>query len=200
MASSPIFEEWCDNIKARVMAEGDPADLAGTRKFLKESLQEAKKNHPQFEDKTVTDVYHCITEKIHRARMQIEQEEPPKPEDFWNAAYDFNPLGQAGFPQLLKFLRPNRFEVIPLGQLYGCVQLGLIPAMGALPPSDLEMDITKLPVAKTDSGAISYADGHPSEDSHSGPQYETVTRCDIEDDVLRRFASLGWIVQMDEIG
>lgn len=63
------------------MAEGDPADLAGTRKFLKESLQKALKNHPHFENKTVTAVYGCITGKTHRAGMQIEQPEPSKPEE-----------------------------------------------------------------------------------------------------------------------
>lgn len=94
----------------------------------------------------------------------------------------------------MELLSQNHYDVIPLGLLYGNVKLGLIPAIGALPLSIMETGVTDLQPARTDAGAINYPDGHPSEESHFGPQFSIVKDHGTDQGVLRRFASLGWVV------
>ena len=97
---------------------------------------------------------------------------------------------------------------IILGKVYGRVTLKLLPAMGALPEyPDLEHDIP-LNFAGTDSGAIAYPDGHPPEaaalpDYFSSPSSKLTTTPTIkpsEDGKLRRFTSLGFVLQKDDEG
>lgn len=85
--------------------------------------------------------------------------------------------------------------------------LKLIPAVGALPTSHIPNFSSPFEYAATDSGAISYPDGHPSEEtapldpkdfSFEGKSVPTIKA--FQDDKLRRFASLGWVVQEDSQG
>ena len=74
----------------------------------------------------------------------------------------------------------------------GHAELALIPGKGALPAIE-EDNVTKgkYSYAATDSGAIYYADGHPSEFDPPYTQPESYSKRH-----LRRFVSLGWVIHI----
>ncbi|KAL8823370.1 MAG: hypothetical protein Q9191_005917 [Dirinaria sp. TL-2023a] len=118
----------------------------------------------------------------------------PTPEQFWKAAYEFDPLGSSTgtVTELQEILSTRHLESVPLGKLYGLneAKLELIPGMGALPTTEAT-DLPDLHYAATDSGAISYPDGHPSE--FDEPRLIVTS---LADNKLRRSASLGWVIHV----
>ena len=85
----------------------------------------------------------------------------------------------------------------------------LIPCQGTLPFSENPNVTPSLNYAVTDCGAVSYPEGHPSEDmalpqrsqssspsAFASTQKRTVK--DADDDILRHFASLGFVVWESE--
>ncbi|KAL8723945.1 MAG: hypothetical protein Q9166_008211 [cf. Caloplaca sp. 2 TL-2023] len=91
----------------------------------------------------------------------------PSAQDFWNAAHDFDPLGPnspGSGSALQSILTSSHMEPIPIGKVYGRTMLKLLPVMGALPAVEIPGLRTPFGFAATDSAAISYPDGHPSED------------------------------------
>lgn len=135
----------------------------------------------------------------------------PKPtsQDFWKAAYFYNPLGPNPPPNgsaLQRIITSGRMEPISIGKIYGTTLLKLLPVIGALPAPDIPGFEAPFDFAATDSAAISYPDGHPSEDDMA-PQWENLPGGGMrqsqkppiikaaDDDKLRRFAALGWVLQ-----
>ena len=95
---------------------------------------------------------------------------------------------------LQKLLNYPEWNAIPIGKLWGWADLALIPGKGALPTTEKD-DVTNLKYAATDSAAIYYADGHPSEFDPPYTETESLRRRR-----LRRFASLGWVIYTRDDG
>lgn len=144
----------------------------------------------------------------HDAEERIASKGPKvSSEEFWQAAYDFDPFAATSPPgpkSLESILQSGQMRLVHLGKLYGKIPLMLLPAMGALPDHPEPNDKIPFKFAATDSGAISYPDGHPKEAipvsdldklSVSVQSSKDVTVKPSEDDKLRRFASLGWVMQ-----
>lgn len=133
----------------------------------------------------------------------------PTSQEFWKAAYDYDPLGPNPPPngsELQRIITSGRMEPISIGRIYGEVLLKLLPVIGALPAPEIPDFEAPFDFAATDSAAISYPDGHPSEEDMA-PQGESLPGGGMgrsrnspnikaaEDDKLRRFAALGWVLQ-----
>ncbi|KAL8874904.1 MAG: hypothetical protein Q9192_009126, partial [Flavoplaca navasiana] len=80
----------------------------------------------------------------------------PTEEQFWQAAYDYPES------KLVDYLASERAGPITIGKLYGETMLKLLPSIGVLSAAPLYPE-PALDFAATDSGAIYYADGHPTE-------------------------------------
>ena len=127
--------------------------------------------------------------------------------DFWDAVYQFDPLGpgQPEVSRLEKIYESGQLETLTLGQIYGKTTLKLLPCQGALPTTESRSFKPPFGYAVTIGGAVSYPDGHPSEEmalpylkgstSRSKGDIALPTIRDNDDDTLRRFASLGYVLQ-----
>jgi len=94
--------------------------------------------------------------------------------------------------KLNELLYPNRFGAIPLGRLRGETKLELILAMPCLPSGSVpEEHDPGFEEAITESYAIAYPDGHPSEE-----QIRLRVR-PANDEKLRRCVALGYVVIID---
>ncbi|KAK3170770.1 hypothetical protein OEA41_002852 [Lepraria neglecta] len=193
MATPQTSIEVYDQIDAEATTTGADVDIETLEPFVKEEIKKAQELYPFMKHRTDTDFYIYVTTKQLQKKQTLYQERPTA-DQFWNAAYEFDPLDLPSPEptELEKFLFSNRLDLIPLGKMYGGIKLALMPGVGSLPISKIESNIT-LPPARTDSGAISYPDGHPSEECSSGHQINMVIKPS-EDRKLRRFASLGWIM------
>lgn len=137
-----------------------PIQKEGSNKrwaFMEELLDNAQQTYHSMSDVTIIEYHrYYLRRNAHEKQEEIEQ---PKtiPEQFWNAAYSFDPLNTpAGtVSDTQRELSRRNLESVPLGRYGGMnnARLKLIPDIGALP---------NLRCAATDSGAISYPDGHPS--------------------------------------
>lgn len=79
----------------------------------------------------------------------------PTEEQFWQAAYDYPES------KLVDYLASERVGPITVGKLYGETMLKLLPSIDVLSAAPLDPE-PSLDFAATDSGAIYYADGHPT--------------------------------------
>lgn len=131
----------------------------------------------------------------------------PTSQQFWKAAWDYDPLGTntAGPSMLQRIINSNRLGPITIGNVYGVRTLRLLPAIGTLPAQKLPFT-PPFAFAATDSCAISYPDGHPSEQmispttvSASRPTAPRMTKPS-NDNILRRIAALGWVAMQDSDG
>ncbi|KAL9615633.1 MAG: hypothetical protein Q9204_008719, partial [Flavoplaca sp. TL-2023a] len=80
----------------------------------------------------------------------------PTEEQFWQAAYDYPES------KLVDYLASGRVGPMTIGKLYGETTLKLLPSIGVLSAASLDPEAS-LDFAATDSGAIYYPDGHPTE-------------------------------------
>ena len=124
--------------------------------------------------------------------MQRRREEPsPSAQQFWRAAYDFDPLARHD-GDLVQMVDSKKLQRVPLGRLEG-TRLELEPDLRALEQSYARVYNIPLPRLKFQS-AISYYECHPSED-------EEMVRVEADNDtLLRRFLCLGWVIMIDEYG
>lgn len=121
------------------------------------------------------------------------------PQDFWNAVYDYDAWSN-GNTQLEKIFHARQGQTLTLGKIYGQTTLKLILWEGALPSNEDDFEdsgfVPPFDYAKTDGGAISYPGGHPSENKASSKTKAstTPTITPDQDDKLRRFTSLGYVI------
>lgn len=159
--------------------------------FVENEIDQWRRIHSFMDDATVDQFFQWrVTNDAHKKHLTLAQPKPTA-EQFWEAAYSFDPHNAAsGVTELQRILSMKDLDSVPLGRLYG-VKLELIPGMGALPTTDDSTKITNLPYAQTDSSAIAYSDGHPSE-------FDEISLIikDVSDNKLRRFASLGWVIHV----
>ena len=125
-------------------------------------------------------------------------------QDFWDAVYDFDPLAPDSPPvtRLQQIMYSGQLKTLTLGKIYGRTTLKLIPCEGALPTTETQGWEPGLEYADTDCGAVSYSEGHPAAckdretaDMLEGRSVAVRTIGDDEDETLRRFASLGYVIQ-----
>ncbi|CAF9940954.1 MAG: hypothetical protein HETSPECPRED_002694 [Heterodermia speciosa] len=124
------------------------------------------------------------------------------PQAFFEAAYAFNPSEPeqpARETELVKLTVTDLLRAIPLGKVYGDQMLYLVPRKNCLKPSNIAVQyLTAFPVAASDSAAISYPDGHPSE------QYDergsSIALKSETDSRLHRCWPLGYIAYLGEEG
>ena len=192
MATPQTSIEVYDQIDAKATTTGADLDFETLGPFVKEEIKKAQELYPFMKHRTDRDFYLYITTKQLQKKQTFYQERPTA-DQFWNAAYEFDPLDSPS-PESTegeKFPFSNLLDLIHLGKLYGRIKLALMPGVGSLLISKIEGSITLLP-PRTDPGAISYPDGHPSEEYSSGYEINMVIKPS-EDRKLRRFVSLGWI-------
>lgn len=184
--------------KIRKTLFDSPIRKEGSRKrgeFVHKLFEHAQQTYPFMSNVTILD-YYRYSLRQNALQKQMIQGPKPTPEQFWNAAYNFDPLNTpAGtVSDLQRILSRRNLESVPLGK-YGAMsdaRLELLPEIGALPTTDDVEGRISLRYAATDSGAISYPDGHPSEFEESRVRIKST-----EDRKLRRFASLGWVIRVD---
>jgi len=197
MATPSSYQEVFDQIDKECRDSGAAytTDLDGLTDFIAKAMNQARAQYSFMHNKTDGDYSRYILGKqaIAAGRWTL----PPTPKQFWDAAYSFGRSSQirtGKHSQLYKFLTDYNIDAMPLGKLWGETTLKLLPCLGALPVTDLSDKITNLGYAPTNCGAIYYPDGHPSEDvSHTDLSSS-------DDDKLRRFASLGWVIKVGPNG
>ena len=191
MSEPQSWEEACEMIDARLIAsldEGVDAYAAS----MEQNFNEFRVKYPRLmEGKTLFSV------KAHNALKDLADDMNAQSAplctatQLWDAVSRLDALALRNNDplSLRKLLCSENFGPIPLGKVYGTHQLWLLPAFAALPSSVTEVK-PKLKYSQTFSEAISYPDGHPSED-------EFTLRVNNNDDEeeLRRYVSLGWVVQ-----
>lgn len=130
-----------------------------------------------------------------------------KEHDFWDAVYEFDPRGP-GQPELSRLERiyeSGQLQTLTLGKIHGKTTLKLLPCQGALPTTESSSFTPPFDYAVTIGGAISYPDGHPSEElappnpndrtPSSKPRLKVMpTLKDDDDNIIRRFVSLGYVL------
>jgi len=195
MATPSSYQEVFDQIDKECRESGAAyTDLDGLTDFIAEAMNKARAQYTFMHNKTDADYSRYILGKqaIAAGRWTL----PPTPKEFWDAAYSFGRSShKAGtHSKLYNFLTDPCVDVMPLGKLWGEKTLKLLPCLGALPDTDLTDKLTNFDFAPTNCGAIYYPDGHPAEDvSHTNLSSS-------DDDKLRRFASLGWVIEVDRNG
>ncbi|KAL8935867.1 MAG: hypothetical protein Q9216_005218 [Gyalolechia sp. 2 TL-2023] len=129
---------------------------------------------------------------------------PPTSQQFWKAVFEYDPHGQnaPSISDLQRIIGSGVAGPYTIGKLYGKTTLKLLPAIGCLPAHPIPDFDPPFDFAATDSVAISYPDGHPSEEllagkfqlpSSSGVQVTATIKAQ-DDDKLRRFAAIGWVI------
>lgn len=169
--------------------------------FVGQELAKVQKDFPKVTPKDY--FLHQIVQNNKKQQALVQNTLKPTASQLWDAAYSYNLLGNDGetgsagtVTKLQTLLNYPEWEAVPLGKLWGHAQLALIPGKGALPATE-EDNVTKgrYRYAATDSGAIYYADGHPSEFDPSFTETQSYSRRR-----LRRFVSLGWVIHIRSDG
>ena len=138
------------------------------------------------------------SDRKHEEEKQAkEQARQITPEEFFAAAYEYDPLG-TNTPfrdtKLVKLLVTGGLKPIPLGKVYGNTPIWLIPRSDALPISPISLKgFTSYAPADTDSGAIRYPDGYPSEAQYAGDSHSQLDGESGDPDILRRIWPLGYL-------
>ena len=206
MARFTTAEEVFDSFGQEAHSEGlSRGDARKHLQWMKEKMAEANKIYPFMANMTLKD-YFDYRSRYNAGVIKESQISNTISEglSFWRAAYDFDPLNIPGRSNLEKMLAKGKMEPLILGKIYGKVTMSLLPGIGALPVHDPDFN-PPLDYAATDSVALFYPDGHPSEDMvyqnlkesppPTAPTTRTATIKPNQDDRLRRCACLGWVIQ-----
>ncbi|KAL8652350.1 MAG: hypothetical protein Q9226_004311 [Calogaya cf. arnoldii] len=177
--------------------------------WFEDQIEQRRARYPSMAYATFGDFLRWKMGKMAQEVREAKAAPKPTARDFWEAAWDYDPLGpnpQPNGSELLRIIMSGHMKPISIGKIYGEVLLKLLPTLGALPAPDIPGFDGPFDFAATDSGAISYPDGHPSEEqlgsfwedlpggSKRPSQKPPVIKA-ADDDKLRRFAALGWVLQ-----
>lgn len=156
-------------------------------KSIEESFSRFKDQYSFMQNKTLHNYFGYHAAKDAQATQRARWAPNFTPYQLWDAVCQLSPSvsTRLGSSHLRELLASEKFDLVPLGKVYGTHKLWLIPALGARPTIPLK-ESPNLGFAHTNCGAISYPDGHPSEG-------ELITTVDTKDDEekLRRFVALG---------
>ncbi|KAL8733562.1 MAG: hypothetical protein Q9166_001970 [cf. Caloplaca sp. 2 TL-2023] len=140
--------------------------------WVQKQIEEAKKQYPFMQNTTADEYMDYHSNRFRHEFVSIDTQPVPTNEQFWKAAYDYDPLGSspsAVANDLQRMIASGRLQPLPLGKVYGQTLLKLIPTIGALPAASIPGLKTPYNLAATDSAAISYPDGHPTRRMLSQP-------------------------------
>ncbi|KAI4207458.1 MAG: hypothetical protein LQ346_000587 [Caloplaca aetnensis] len=182
--------------------------------WITKKIEEAKIRYPFMQDATEEgfNVWGLREDAIKiKSSNQNQNLPPPTDKEFWKAAYQYDPLGPnpPSVTDLQRIICSGRAAPYTIGKLYGRQTLKLIPAIGALPSAPILEPGWQAPFhfAPTDSAAIYYPDGHPSGTwqprqpaATFTPNPTVYTATARDDDKLRRFAALGWVIMENSEG
>ncbi|KAL8751988.1 MAG: hypothetical protein Q9184_005881 [Pyrenodesmia sp. 2 TL-2023] len=207
-------EEVFDAIQSKAYSTGaGNGDYPSFSSWLNETFEQARQTYPSMKDKTVMDYLMYHQTRRYEDFKAKNAGPAPTAQQFWSAAWEYDPLGQlTGRQSTLEVLiNSNRLGPIIIGKVYGEKTLRLLPAIGALPAQKLNFT-PPFQFAATDSCAISYPDGHPTEQlispstpsaSASASRPTDISEYLIKpsnDHILRRIAALGWVAMQDSRG
>ena len=191
MVDPQTWEEVClgiDDKTEPALNEG----LDAWEAAIEKEFNECKNQYDFMNQKTIGDylAYH--------AARQIEDKQEwlggprPTPDQLWNAVFNLDVFGSyTAENEIRKLLGCGDFDLVPLGKVYGTDVLWLIPSLRSLPDTVVHSTGSHRGVAPTNCQAVAYPDGHPSED-------EIKLGLSQDENRLRRFVSLGWVVKGDE--
>ena len=203
-------EQVWEQIKQWTLENEDLADAWEHEEWLKVKIDAAKARFPFMRNATMQDYTGYVIRQMAGANIKAAAARHIpnlKEQDFWDAVYEFDPRGpgQPEVSRLEKIYDSGQLQTLTLGKLYGKITLKLLPCQGALPTTESRSFTPPFGHAVTIGGAISYPDGHHSEEmalpdlkgytSRSKGDKTFPTVRDEDDDTLRRFASLGYVLQ-----
>ncbi|KAL8750736.1 MAG: hypothetical protein Q9199_006880 [Rusavskia elegans] len=156
-------EEVFEELREQSLQEGHYYEAFSEKyQWVGEKLIKIKRDYPYLGIKTASDYFDWLVERHNRNFRSSVNEPVPTDEEFWKAAYDYDPLGPNPNSDLYRMIASGRKGPLTLGKLYGETVLRLVPAVGVLPAVPLDFEPT-FGFAATDGEAIYYPDGHPTE-------------------------------------
>ena len=164
------------------------SDNSEFESYIADQIKQGQQHFSFMHGKTTKDYYQYHSQRI-AEKDQREFEAPaPSAQQFWQSAYDFNPL--PGWDNdLVKIIDSDKLRRVPLGRLYG-TQLELEPDLIALAESHSR--VYNMPLQHLEfPSAVSFYECHPSENERM-----IRVRGD-QDTLLRRFLCLGWVIMVD---
>ena len=202
-ANEPTSAErvW-EQIRTWALEKEDFTDAWEHEEWLKAKIDAAKSRFPFMQNATVGDYTGYIIRQMADANQNAAAARyiPNLTErDFWDAVYDFDPRrpDQPEVSRLEKIYDSGQLQTLSLGKIYGTTTLKLLPCQGALPTTESRSFHPPYGYAVTVGGAVAYPDGHPSEEmALSKLEAKALpTVRDDDDNTLRRFTSLGYVLQ-----
>ena len=191
MANPQTWEEACHDIDSKtedMIRQGVNAWEAA----IKKEFNDYKSRYDFMDRKTIRDYYAYHAARQSQAKQLRLARPRPTPDQLWNEVFNLDVFGSyTEGNELRDLLYCGEFDLVALGKVYGTDMLWLIPSLGSLPDTVYHSTGAHRQAAPTNCQAISYPDGHPSEG-----ELKLVPSAD--EDKLRRFVSLGWIVTGDE--
>ncbi|KAL8877661.1 MAG: hypothetical protein Q9198_004364, partial [Flavoplaca austrocitrina] len=118
---------------------------------------------PHLRNMTLEEYYQYRIQQRDKKLESAMTEYTPTDQQFWKAVYDYNPLEEPNSAKMVEYLASGRLGPIIIGKLYGEKMMKLVPGIGVLSAAPLEGE-PSLDFAATDSGAIYYPDGHPTQE------------------------------------
>ncbi|KAL8753128.1 MAG: hypothetical protein Q9199_005259 [Rusavskia elegans] len=203
-------EEVFEEIEALAIENGKTSgDPFESLAWYKQQIRERRARYAFMADVEFADFVDWRLGRIFRGVENAKAMPKPTSQDFWQAAYEYDPMGPNPPPNgsaLQRIITSGRMEPLSIGRVYGKSLLKLLPVIGALPAPEIPDLEAPFDFAATDSAAISYPDGHPSEEELTsqleelpsgalGQSQKPPTIKAAEDDKLRCFAALGWVLQ-----
>lgn len=159
----PSKEELFEYLRELSLKEGFYYVCYNTKfNWVGEKLRELERDHPFLQSTTAWDFFDYLVQRHARNFRSPVNEPIPTDEEFWTAAYNYDPLGSNPNSDLYRMIASGRNGPLTLGKLYGETVLRLVPAVGVLPAVPLDFEPT-FGFAATDGEAIYYPDGHPTE-------------------------------------
>ncbi|KAL8908267.1 MAG: hypothetical protein Q9207_000888 [Kuettlingeria erythrocarpa] len=177
--------------------------------FVIAELAESKLQYPFMETATQKEYHLYAGLKMSQLHCQVDDHEGPAPtnEDFWNAAYEYDPQANStpANRDLIRILNSRLLGPVTIGKLWGKTTLRLSPTLGSLPAQELDFEPAHK-ITFAHGVAIVYPDGYPTKDmlrlqplppplaSPSSPLQKLPVIKPSEDGALRRLTSLGWVL------
>ena len=166
-------------------------DVDEIHRVVEKEIEKAREENPAIGTITSRDFYKFDLDEMDKEYIKSKTTPVPTAEQLWTAVCDWTPMvdtpsSKQAEDTVYRLLISDRFGPVPLGKLRGEFMMFLEPANGCLTCNEIDSEnYPSLEYAETSTEAISYPDGHPSED-----EFLLKVKSD-EDSKLRRFVALG---------
>lgn len=144
MAKPSDWEEACEMV-AKEASEAVLEAPAAYRKTMKVKFAEYQNQYTFMKDRTVLELLTHNARKAYEEDLEEYLEPQHHPKELWDAVTQLSPLAPTmpGSNQFRYLLASKEWNLVPLGKVYGIHQLWLIPALGSLPASKLDVKPTQ---------------------------------------------------------